>query len=748
MTRKILGPEGSKRRKRFWLVPVLVAAIAVVFYVTGAQAVLPGSPSKFEGGNDPTTGLGNMTVDTSGNTDWVSVQSSSNYVHLTDVAASTTDDSFTPGQKQDTTCPSVETHKNPPKDDFTDVASFTEGGGSGPFFLYGATIRYAANGNASENIELKQGTSGFCAGSTTLLARTDGDKLLAIDYLGGGSAVQFHVLTWVSSGPCNVANDPPPCWGATVLSLDPTVAEGGVNTVNITAANNPISGTALVAGQFAEFGVNLVAAGIIPSGSCRSFSQTIWESRSSGSSFVSSTKDITIEDKDINNCATIRIHKVTNPAGGTGFGYTTTGTLSPATFSLDDGGTQEYLNVNPGSYSVTESSKTGWNLKSLTCTTTGTGTSASTAGATASITMAGGGVADCTYTNEAKGSIAVKKVTNPAASSASFGFTGDAGAQSLTDGQTSTPVSVNPGTYTELEATRANWDLTDITCSDSDSTGNTGTRTATFNVQPGENVVCTYTNVQRGSIAVKKVTDPSGSAVSFGFTGDAGAQSLTDGQTSTPVSVAPGTYTELEATKADWNLTSISCSDSDSTGDTGTRTATFKVAAGENVVCTFTNKLQLGAIKITKTSSKGAHPGLAGAKFDVTAPGGAVTHVTTAAGGTVCVDQLSFGTYSVKETDAPTGYAIDDTTAHDVTVSANSTCGDGNEATFAATDTPVADIQVNFRDGGSGATSATIDCNNTTGTGSNAAAAGWQTSRTVTGVKAPTIIVCTINIDP
>src|SRR4029453_15007348 len=193
-----------------------VGASAVPFLGAPASAVLTGSPSKFESGNDPTLGVGNEIVDTTGDADWITVQGAANYVHLTDTAASTSDDSFTPGQKQDTTCPTVEGHKNPPKDDFTDVASFNEQAANGDVYLYGATIRYAANGNASENIELKQGTSGFCAGSTTLLARTPGDKLLAIDYLGGGSAVQFHLLNWVATGACFVANDTAPCWGATV----------------------------------------------------------------------------------------------------------------------------------------------------------------------------------------------------------------------------------------------------------------------------------------------------------------------------------------------------------------------------------------------------------------------------------------------------------------------------------------------------------------------------------------------------
>jgi len=39
MTQKILGPGGSRRRKRLWLVPLLVLVAATVFWVAGAQAV-------------------------------------------------------------------------------------------------------------------------------------------------------------------------------------------------------------------------------------------------------------------------------------------------------------------------------------------------------------------------------------------------------------------------------------------------------------------------------------------------------------------------------------------------------------------------------------------------------------------------------------------------------------------------------------------------------------------------------------
>jgi uncharacterized surface anchored protein len=58
----------------------------------------------------------------------------------------------------------------------------------------------------------------------------------------------------------------------------------------------------------------------------------------------------------------------------------------------------------------------------------------------------------------------------------------------------------------------------------------------------------------------------------------------------------------------------------------------------------------------------------------VTGPNSFSTSVTTEADGTVCVGGLPFGTYSVTETEAPPGYSIDDTTAHDVVVNAAATC--------------------------------------------------------------------------
>src|SRR6185369_6636485 len=97
--------------------------------------------------------------------------------------------------------------------------------------------------------------------------------------------------------------------------------------------------------------------------------------------------------------------------------------------------------------------------------------------------------------------------------------------------------------------------------------------------------------------------------------------------------------------------------------------------------CTFTNTRQLGAIKITKTSSKSPNPGLPGAQFSITGPVNRTA--TSGADGTVCIDNLPFGTYSVTETAAPNGYQIDPpATQTGISVSSSADCS-GNGAPVA-----------------------------------------------------------------
>ncbi len=214
--------------------------------------------------------------------------------------------------------------------------------------------------------------------------------------------------------------------------------------------------------------------------------------------------------------------------------------------------------------------------------------------------------------------------------------------------------------------------------------------------------------------------------------------------------VPAGSYTVTEGSQpANFALESLTCTADN--GGSGSQDATnpaqanITVVPNSTVTCVYVDKQQLGAIKITKTSTKGNAP-LAGATFTITSGGTPISGspFTTGSDGTVCVDHLPFGTYSVQETAAPTGYAINDTTAHDVNVTANSTCGDGNEATFTATDTPLSKITVSFQSlAGPGVTTATVQC-----TGDPAVEPLPEGTPKVLNNLPPGTYGCTVVVDP
>jgi hypothetical protein len=201
----------------------------------------------------------------------------------------------------------------------------------------------------------------------------------------------------------------------------------------------------------------------------------------------------------------------------------------------------------------------------------------------ATFNVEAGETVTCTFTNTKNGSIVVKKVM--VGGTGAFSFTGDvAGSISANEGTLTSPVA--PGTYTSVEGAIDGWDLTSIVCSDANSTGDTGTRTATFHLEAGETVTCTFTNTKRATIIVKKTM--TGGTDTFSFTGTPNGSISVQNGTIQAV-VAPGQYTSTETAVAGWDLTSIQCSDANSSGNTTTGVATFNAEAGETVTCTFTN---------------------------------------------------------------------------------------------------------------------------------------------------------------
>jgi hypothetical protein len=287
------------------------------------------------------------------------------------------------------------------------------------------------------------------------------------------------------------------------------------------------------------------------------------------------------------------------------------------------------------------------------------------------------------------------------------------------------------------------------------SSGNSGTAQMKDLVGPGD------VNISNcGNIVIQKVTDPSPdtSDTSFDFTLTGGASalnasfSLKDGESNTTAGadVLAGTgYNAAETVPSGWSQTGASCDD-------GSPVTNIDVSVGETVTCTFTNTLQQGALQILKQSTKSGNPLVAnaGAVFSY----GSASVTDNGAGdedsdvGEVCVSGLTPDDYTVNETTPPSGYGAADASQADqtATVVAGTNCGDnppGAGATATFTNAPLSDIQVNFRDDGSGETSADISCDDGTGEVASAAT-GWHESATHTGISAPTTIVCTIVIDP
>jgi hypothetical protein len=348
--------------------------------------------SSFEGGD------GNLTVDTAGNTDWANVAGRTIGI---DQPTGPSDNSFGQGTKEDNPAVTVVSGSIPNNKSnltrFYEASEFV----NGQNFLYLAWERANVLGSANMDFEVNQNVTPGLTGSFTgpiTINRTAGDLLVTYDFTNGGTKPVLGLNFWVTSGSISqcLSSNSLPCWGNHV-DLNSGDSEGAINTGTVT---DPISGASLPGLTFGETAINLTGAGVFPAGTCEAFGSVFLKSRSSAS-FTAEVKDFVAPvPVNISNCGTITIHKVTENGDST-FGYTTTGGLTPSTFSLSNGGTQPYTKVSAGPYSVTESTvPTGWTLKSLVCgTVSGTGTSVSISGAKVSITMGAGGTVDCTYTN-------------------------------------------------------------------------------------------------------------------------------------------------------------------------------------------------------------------------------------------------------------------------------------------------------------------------------------------------------------
>lgn len=282
-------------------------------------------------------------------------------------------------------------------------------------------------------------------------------------------------------------------------------------------------------------------------------------------------------------------------------------------------------------------------------------------------------------------------------------------------------------------------------------------------VNAGSNIGFTITVTNTGAADATGVTIndplPAGSGVDWtenpdnpncSISGSPPSETLTCG----PVTLAAGGGSISVHVQS--STTAASCGVYNNTATfTSTNAGTGSASASVTVQC--------GALRILKNSTKGGAVNNAGAVFSVdgpdagTVPDFSVTDDLTATApdedadaGEVCVSGLAPGSYTINETSPPTGYGSASQTNVGVTVATGTDCTTNlpaSTATATFTNSPLYDLQVNFRDGGSGETSATISCTNV-GTANTTPATGWETTSTFLNEGAPETVVCTIVVDP
>src|SRR5919198_3477999 len=570
----------------------ITATVFAVFFVAASSGNLTGST--FESTD------GNLVKNTG--TDWCNAVNASNVCTSTapnlvqgqDKAPGSHDDSFANGTKQDDAVPSVGDGGVPNKGDLDRFYIANELVGGKNFVYLGFELLPVSNASASVHtgFEFNKNfcdpvTHAGCSGNNVTPTRSAGDVLVVYDLEGGGNP-SLSFRRWVLSGPCEISQDTAPCWGPK-QSLNSTVADGSLDNgaSGVTDPINPGAPRTIGQFRFGEAAINLTDANILTG--CAALGSVYTVSRSSGDSGTATMKDFIAPQKvNINNCGNIIVRKVTDPSPDptdTSFSFTAGGGLSPTSFSLKNGGTQTFSGINPGNgYTLAETVPSGWDLDSATC---------DDGSPVSNIDVSAGETVTCTFTNKARGTIKVKKITDPSSdTTTSFSFTGGGGLSpssfSLKNGDTQTFSNLAPGNgYSVAENTPSGWDLTSSTCDDASPV-------SAIDLGPGETVTCTFNNRQRGSVRIHKV-DAAGNAwrggvselypdaAPPGATPPHGAEDTATGKTCTTdaggdctiSNVVPGQYWIVETTTP--------------TGYDSAADKNVVVGAGQNVPVTLTD---------------------------------------------------------------------------------------------------------------------------------------------------------------
>lgn len=376
----------------------------------------------------------------------------------------------------------------------------------------------------------------------------------------------------------------------------------------------------------------------------------------------------------------------TDPDDATLFTYMVDG-QTPGGAGLDDDPTlingydnvinTKIFTVTPGDYTVSQADPgPGWVLDAIKCNGP-TPAFADLANRKVSLNVATGTNITCRFFNKrtsappppppTTGKITIRKQTTPSDPQdfAFYAFGPNSGCcgpfQLDTDPGSSLPNSktftLPPGSYSFKEdfanpVPVPGWVLANINCTGGGTTVDMNSKSFTANLQPGQNIVCTFVNQRAtGEIRIIKDAQPN-SLKDFGFTGggpgfaqafilddDAGVPGADNQRQNSQAFIVPaGNYVFTEALASPWVLTGITCTPSASTViDQPGRKATITLSAGQTVTCTYRNK------PAAPQPCLGNYPMNAVVNFY--APGWATVNICR--GGTVTFNKTAGGSFTV-----------------------------------------------------------------------------------------------------
>jgi hypothetical protein len=459
-------PGRSSRRflrsRRTWgvliaaaaLISIAVPAASFADNASGCDFAATGTTQSCSGpltGSTFAGGDGNLLTSptTFGTTDWQNVAGLNPGF---DQPSGNGDNSFGNGTKEDNAAVTTVSGSIPPnKSDLTRFYEASSIGSNNHNFLYLSWERNNVLGSANMDFEINQATTpGLGTPGSHTINRTAGDLLVTYDFTNGGGKPTLGLLFWVTSGSTSqcFSSNSLPCWGNHV-TLNGSDSIGAVN--NLDAVTDPLFPSSanyinpVPALQFGETAIDLTAAGVFPPGTCEAFGSAFLKSRASAS-FTAEVKDFVAPiPVNISNCGSIKIIKHTDPRGKDKvFSYTSNLPAEPAGTV---GGVPQGGVACPGNNSA--------------------------------------GV-------QADGSFCLNDAGNSGG--------GDSAGNTVFNNKLQT------GTYHVTEgADPSGFTFESLSCTG--GTTSTSGKTATINLAPGDQVVCTYVNQQNTATLATQVSD-------------------------------------------------------------------------------------------------------------------------------------------------------------------------------------------------------------------------------------------------